>query len=65
FLGLLGSNDILYLLSTIDSLPANEIVSVFGSKTDAKGGGSKAFAQVSVKNIENPFSILKEIIKEF
>ncbi|MCE7741524.1 MAG: alanyl-tRNA editing protein [Candidatus Heimdallarchaeota archaeon] len=65
FLGLLGSNDILYLLSTIESLPANEVVSAFGSKTDAKGGGSKAFAQVSVKNIENPFSVLKEIIKEF
>ena len=63
FVALIGRNDILYLISTTDDLPANEIVKSFGSKTGAKGGGSKAFAQVSIKNIENPFSILKEIIK--
>ncbi len=65
FLGLIGSNDILYILSSTESLPANEIVNSFGSKTDSKGGGSKTFAQISVKNVENPFSVLKEIIKKF
>ncbi len=65
FLGLLGNNDILYLLSTIDSLPANEIVNRFSSKTHTKGGGSKTFAQVSVKEIDSPFSILREIIEGF
>jgi Ser-tRNA(Ala) deacylase AlaX len=64
-LGLLGSNDILYVLSTIDTLPADEIVKRFSSKTGSRGGGSKAFSQVSVKNIEVPLSILREIIKEF
>ncbi len=64
FLGLLGSNSILYLLSSLESLPANEVVSKLSSKTGAKGGGNKSFAQISVKDIENPFSVLKEIIKE-
>ena len=65
FLGLLGSNDILYILSSTESLPADEVVRKFSSRTEARGGGSRAFSQVSVKNIENPLSILKEVIKEF
>lgn len=65
FLGLIGSDNTLYLLSSIDSLPANEIVNKINSRTGAKGGGSKTFAQISIKDIKNPFSILREIIKEF
>ena len=64
FLVLLGNNNILYLLSSIEELPTNEIVKMFEDRTGAKGGGSKVFSQISVKNIENPLDIVKEIIKE-
>ena len=58
-------NDILYLLSSDEKLPANDIVKELLEITGNKGGGNKAFAQISIQGTENPLKIVENIIKEF
>ncbi len=65
FIVVLGRNDILYFISTNDELSAKEINDIIIEKTGSKGGGNKGFAQVNVKNIENPLSLVKEVLTMF
>ena len=65
FLSIIGKNDILYLLSSDEKLPANDIVKELLEITGNKGGGNKAFAQISIQGTENPLKIVENIIKEF
>jgi len=61
----LGRNNILYFISTNEELSAKEINDIIIEKTDSKGGGNKGFAQVNVKNIEDPLSLVKEVLTMF
>ncbi|OLS32037.1 MAG: Alanyl-tRNA editing protein AlaX-M [Candidatus Heimdallarchaeota archaeon AB_125] len=65
FLSIIGKNDILYLLSSDEKLPANDIVKELLEITGNKGGGNKAFAQISIQGTEKPLKIVENIIKEF
>ena len=65
FLSIIGKNDILYLLSSDEKLPANDIVKELLEITGNKGGCNKAFAQISIQGTENPLKIVENIIKEF
>lgn len=58
----LGRNDILYFISTNEELSAKKINEIIIEKTGSKGGGNKGFAQVNVKNVENPLSLVKEVL---
>lgn len=58
----LGRNDILYFISTNEELSAKEINDIIIEKTGSKGGGNKGFAQVNAKNIEDPLSLVKEVL---
>ena len=58
----LGRNDILYFISTNEELSAKEINDIIIEKTGSKGGGNKGFAQVNVKNVENPLNLAKEVL---
>ncbi|MFW9852237.1 MAG: alanine--tRNA ligase-related protein [Candidatus Thorarchaeota archaeon] len=62
FVVLLGRNEIMYLISTDERLPAKEIVKKIIDKTDKKGGGNPAFAQVSVKDVDKPFELVKSVL---
>ncbi len=62
FVALLGRNEILYIISTDERLSAKEIVKTIIDKTGKKGGGNPAFAQVSVKDIDKPFELVKSIL---
>ena len=55
----------MYLLSSQEDLPADELVRKFTEKTGNRGGGNKSFAQISIKDVEKPIEIIKEIIKNF
>ncbi|MBK5114311.1 MAG: hypothetical protein KGD59_11845 [Candidatus Heimdallarchaeota archaeon] len=55
---------IIVVVSSIKHLAANDIVKIFCEKTDNKGGGSPAVAQVSTKNPEKDLEIIFEIIME-
>ena len=61
----LGRNDILYFISTDGELSAKEINDLIIEKTGSKGGGNKGFAQVNAKNIEDPLSLVKEVLTMF
>jgi alanyl-tRNA synthetase len=63
FVAIHGRNDILYLISSDEKLLANEIAKTMMEKTKTKGGGNKGFAQLSVKDIEEPLEIVKSILK--
>jgi alanyl-tRNA synthetase len=62
FVAIHGRNEILYLISTNDKLPANEIAKSLMEKIKTKGGGNKGFAQLSIKNIKEPLQLVEEII---
>ena len=62
FVALLGRNEILYIISTDERLSANEIVKTIIDKTGKKGGGNPAFAQVSVKDVDKPFELVKSVL---
>jgi len=62
FVAILGRNEIMYLLSSDERLSAKEIVKTIVDKTGKKGGGNPAFAQVSVKDIDKPFELVKSIL---
>lgn len=62
---ILGRNDILYFISTNEELNAKEINDIIIEKTGSKGGGNKGFAQVNVKNIEDPLELVKEVLAMF
>jgi Ser-tRNA(Ala) deacylase AlaX len=62
FVAIHGRNEILYLISTNEKLPANEIAKTLIEKIGTKGGGNKGFAQLSVKNVKEPLQIVEEII---
>jgi alanyl-tRNA synthetase len=59
---LLGRNEILYIVSTDERLSAKEIVKTIIDKSGKKGGGNPAFAQVSVKDIDKPFELVKSVL---
>lgn len=59
---LLGRNEILYIISTDERISAKEIVKTIIDKTGKKGGGNPAFAQVSVKDIDKPFELVKSVL---
>ncbi|MCK5141832.1 MAG: hypothetical protein KAQ70_06530, partial [Candidatus Heimdallarchaeota archaeon] len=61
----LGRNDILYFISTNEELSAKEINDIIIEKTGSKGGGNKGFAQVNANNIEDPLSLVKEVLTMF
>jgi alanyl-tRNA synthetase len=61
----LGRNAVLYLISTNEELSAKEINDIIIEKTGSKGGGNKGFAQVNVKNIEDPLGLVKEVLTMF
>ena len=63
FVAIFGRNDILYLLSSEEGLLANEIAKTIMDKLGTKGGGNKGFAQLSVKDIEEPLEIVKSVLK--
>ncbi|MCK5303837.1 MAG: hypothetical protein KAJ72_01205 [Candidatus Heimdallarchaeota archaeon] len=65
FIVVLGRNDILYFISTNEELSAKEINDIIIEKTGSKGGGNKGFAQVDAKNIEDPLSLVKEVLTMF
>ncbi|MHA1551332.1 MAG: alanine--tRNA ligase-related protein [Candidatus Heimdallarchaeaceae archaeon] len=65
FIVVLGRNDILYFISTNEELSAKEINDIIIEKTGSKGGGNKGFAQVNAKNIEDPLSLVKEVLTMF
>ncbi|MBY9000618.1 MAG: alanyl-tRNA editing protein [Candidatus Heimdallarchaeota archaeon] len=58
----LGRNDILYFISTDETIMANDINAKIIERTSAKGGGNKGFAQVNVKNIEEPLALVQEVL---
>ncbi len=62
FVALLGRDEILYVISTDERLSAKEIVKNIIDKTGKKGGGNPAFAQVSVKDIDKPFELVKSVL---
>ncbi|MEE9409839.1 MAG: alanyl-tRNA editing protein [Candidatus Heimdallarchaeota archaeon] len=62
FVAILAKNDILCLLSSDKSLPADEIVKILMKKLDRKGGGSKAFAQIFVKEVDEPLKLVEDSI---
>jgi len=62
FVAIRGRNDIFYLISTNERLPAIKIAKSLMEKTGTKGGGNKGFAQLSVKNVKDPLELLEEII---
>ena len=41
---------------------ANDINAKIIERTSAKGGGNKGFAQVNVKNIEEPLALVQEVL---
>jgi alanyl-tRNA synthetase len=59
---LLGRNEILYIISSDERLSAKKIVKTIIDKTGKKGGGNPAFAQVSVKDIDKPFELVKSVL---
>lgn len=61
----LGRNAILYFISTNEELSAKEINDIIIEKTDSKGGGNKGFAQVNVKNVEDPLSLVEDVLTRF
>ncbi len=63
FIGLLGYDNTLYLISKDSRLLAADIANVFREKFSQKGGGNKSFAQIKIEGIEKPLELLKEIIK--
>ena len=65
FIVVLGRNDILYFISTNEELSAKEINDIIIEKTGSKGGGNKGFAQVNANNIEDPLSLVKEVLTMF
>ncbi|MHA1202292.1 MAG: alanine--tRNA ligase-related protein [Candidatus Heimdallarchaeaceae archaeon] len=65
FIVILGRNDILYFISTNEELSAKKINDAIIEKTGSKGGGNKGFAQVNLKNIENPLGLVKEVLTMF
>ncbi len=65
FLSIIGKNEILYLLSSDEKLPANDIVKKLLEITENKGGGNKSFAQISIQGIENPLKVVENVIKNF
>ena len=62
FIAISGRNEILYLISTNEKLPAVEIAKKIMEKTETKGGGNKGFAQLSIKNIKEPLQLVEDII---
>ncbi|MFX1512746.1 MAG: alanine--tRNA ligase-related protein [Promethearchaeota archaeon] len=63
-IGAITTGPILVLYSNIESLSAKDLLKYFCEKTGAKGGGNPKQAQGTVKGIENPLDILKNIIIE-
>ncbi|MCG3257942.1 MAG: hypothetical protein KAU62_17685, partial [Candidatus Heimdallarchaeota archaeon] len=62
---IIGKNEILYILSSDESIPANEVTKKLLEITKNKGGGNKAFAQISIQKVENPLKLVKDVIKNF
>ncbi|MCG3225685.1 MAG: alanyl-tRNA editing protein [Candidatus Heimdallarchaeota archaeon] len=62
FVAVHGRNDILYLISTNEKLPANKIAKTLIEEIGTKGGGNKGFAQLSIKNVKEPLQLVEEII---
>ena len=62
---ILGDNHILYIISSNENIPANEVIRKFTEITGKKGGGNKSSAQVFVHELDEPFEILRKIIKDF
>ncbi len=62
FIAITGKNAILYLISTNERIKANEVIDKIKEKTRAKGGGNKGFAQMSVKDIEEPLQLVREVL---
>lgn len=62
---IVGKNEILYILSSDESIPANEVIKKLLEITGNKGGGNKAFAQISIQKVENPLKLVEDVIKSF
>jgi len=62
FIAIIGRNAVLYIVSTNEHIKANGIIDKIKEKTGAKGGGNKGFAQMSVKDIEEPLHLVREVL---
>ncbi|MCE7748837.1 MAG: hypothetical protein GPJ51_10590 [Candidatus Heimdallarchaeota archaeon] len=62
---IIGKNEILYILSSDERIPADEVTKKLLEITKNKGGGNKAFAQISIQKVENPLKLVKDVIKNF
>ncbi len=62
---IIGKNEILYILSSDENIPANEVIKKLLEITGNKGGGNKAFAQISIQKVENPIKLVEDVIRSF